>query len=91
MPTAAAQGSRIVTGSARGFIAPAGLPAAVAQRLSAALERAIGSEEHRQRMRELGLPIRYMSPAEFSRYWEAEERNLAPLVQDVVSSGTAAN
>ena len=33
VPTAVAQGSRIVTGSARGFIAPAGLPAAVAQRL----------------------------------------------------------
>ena len=89
--TAAAQGSRIVTGSARGFIAPAGLPAAVAQRLSSALERAINSEEHRRTMRGLGLPIRYMNPAAFGRYWEAEERSLAPLVRDVVSSGTAAN
>ena len=42
-------------------------------------------------MRELGLPIRYMNPEDFSRYWEAEERSLAPLVQEVVSSGTAAN
>src|SRR3954468_11655381 len=73
VPTAVAQGSRIVTGSARGFIAPAGLPPVMAQRLSSALERAIGSDEHRQRMRGLGLPIRYMNPEEFSRYWEAEE------------------
>lgn len=91
VPTATAQGSRIVTGSARGFIAPAGLPVAVAQRLSAALERAIGSKEHRQKMRELGLPIRYMNPAEFSRYWDAEERSLASLVHEVVSSGTTLN
>jgi tripartite-type tricarboxylate transporter receptor subunit TctC len=90
VPTAAAQGSPIVTGSARGFVAPAGLPTPVEQRLVQALERAIGSEEHRRKMRELGLPIRFMGPTEFRRYWDAEEQNLAPLVHEVVTSGVAA-
>ncbi|MBV1796663.1 tripartite tricarboxylate transporter substrate binding protein [Siccirubricoccus sp. G192] len=89
VPTAAAQGTRIVTGSARGFIAPAGLPAEVEARLAQALERAITSPEHRQKMQELGLPIRFMGPEEFRRYWTAEEASLAPLVHEVVGSGAA--
>jgi hypothetical protein len=32
-----------------------------------------------------------MHPAEFSRYWDAEERSLASLVHEVVSSGTTLN
>ncbi len=89
--TATAQGTPIVTGSARGFIAPAGLPPAVAAALAGGLERAILSAEHQQKMRDLGLPIRFMNPGQFRAYWNAEETALAPLVQEVVSTGAAAN
>lgn len=90
IPTAAAQGWSIVTGSARGFVAPAGLPPAVEARLAEALRSAILSDEHAAKMRELGLPIRYMDPARFRSYWDEEERRLAPLVHEVVTSGAAA-
>lgn len=90
IPTATAQGTRIVTGSARGFIGPAGLPPAVEAALGGALERAILSDEHQSRMRDLGLPIRFMNPATFRRYWAAEEAALGPLVHEVVTTGEAA-
>ncbi len=90
IPTATAQGTRIVTGSARGFIGPAGLPAAVEHALAGALERAILSDEHQRRMRDLGLPIRFMNPASFRAYWAAEETALGPLVHEVVTTGEAA-
>ncbi len=90
IPTATQQGWRIVTGSARGFVAPAGLPAAVEARLAQALEVAIHSPAHQARMRDLGLPIRFMNPASFRAYWDEEERTLGPLVQEVVTSGEAA-
>ncbi len=90
VPTATAQGTRIVTGSARGFIGPAGLPAAVEAALAGALQRAILSAEHTTKMRELGLPIRYMNPMTFRAYWAAEEAALGPLVHEVVTSGEAA-
>jgi tripartite-type tricarboxylate transporter receptor subunit TctC len=73
IPTATAQGTRIVTGSARGFIGPAGLPPQVETALAGALERAILGAEHQGKMRELGLPIRFMNPATFRQYWAAEE------------------
>ena len=90
VPTAAAQGTHIVTGSARGFIGPAGLPPAVEASLAGALERAILSAEHQRRMSDLGLPIRFMNPAEFRRYWSSEEVALAPLVHEVVTTGAVA-
>ncbi|MBL6457480.1 tripartite tricarboxylate transporter substrate binding protein [Belnapia sp. T6] len=86
VPTAASLGTPIVTGSARGFVAPAGLPPEVERVLAAALERAITGAEHRRKMEELGLPIRFMGPAAFRDYWIAEEAGLAPLVRDALAA-----
>ena len=88
VPTAASLGTAIVTGSARGFIAPAGLPAEVERSLALALERAITGAEHRQRMQELGLPLRFLGPAAFAAYWTAEEAALAPLLREVLGGGS---
>jgi tripartite-type tricarboxylate transporter receptor subunit TctC len=89
VPTAASLGTRIVAGSARGFVAPAGLPPEVEAALAQALERAITGAEHRQKMRELGLPIRFLGPAAFRDYWAAEEAALAPLVREVLEGKAA--
>lgn len=89
VPTRAALGTPLVAGSARGFIAPAGLPPEVARRLAEALERTITSREHEARMRELGIPIRYLGPAAFARYWRDEEETLRPLVAELTREGRA--
>jgi tripartite-type tricarboxylate transporter receptor subunit TctC len=89
VPTATSLGTPIVTGSARGFVGPAGLPPEVTGKLAEALEAAITSPEHQRKMQELGLPVRFMSPTEFRAFWTAEEAKLAPLVREVVGSGAA--
>jgi tripartite-type tricarboxylate transporter receptor subunit TctC len=89
VPTARSLGTDIVTGSARGFVAPAGLPPEVERSLAQALERAITGPEHQQKMQDLGLPIRFMGPAAFRDYWAAEEATLAPLVREVLGDTAA--
>ncbi len=89
VPTLASLGTPIIAGSARGFIAPAGLPPEVRDRLAEALRRAITSAEHAERMQALGIPIRYLGPADFARYWAEEEATLAPLVAALASDGRA--
>lgn len=80
VPTAASQGFDIVAGSTRGFVAPAGLPDDVKRTLAGALERAILSREHAERMRTLAIPITYQGPEGFARYWAEEEAVMRPLL-----------
>lgn len=87
VPTAAAQGFDIVAGSTRAFVAPAGLPAGLKLAWAGALERAILSPEHREKMEQLAIPITYRGPEEFARYWELEEAALVPLMQALLRPG----
>jgi tripartite-type tricarboxylate transporter receptor subunit TctC len=84
IPTATAEGVPLVMGSARGFVGPAGMPAAVTARLAAGLAAAIAAPEHAARMRDLGLPIRFMDPGAFTAFWSEQEALLRPLVLDAV-------
>lgn len=85
--TAVAQGYDIVAGSTRAFVGPAGLPTQVQARLAQALERAIASPEHAERMRQLNIPITFQGPEGFARYWMEEERTLGPLVAELTREG----
>ncbi len=87
VPTARAQGYDIVAGSTRAFVGPAGMPAEVRQRLVAALGRAIGSEEHRDKMAQLNIPITYQDGDGFARYWQQEETTLRPLIEELTREG----
>jgi tripartite-type tricarboxylate transporter receptor subunit TctC len=51
-----------------GIFAPAGVPAAAADRLHAALRRALSNETVRERYRSMGVDIMDMSRAEFAAY-----------------------
>ena len=55
-----------------GIFAPAGLPAPVADKLTAALQRALSNETVRERYRSMGVDIMEMSRAEFSAYVRAD-------------------
>ncbi|MBW6400066.1 tripartite tricarboxylate transporter substrate binding protein [Roseomonas sp. HJA6] len=87
VPTARAQGYDIVAGSTRAFVAPAGLPPEVKDRLATALERAILSPEHAEKMRQLNIPITFQGPNGFAAYWEEEERTLRPLIEELAREG----
>ncbi|MBR0671500.1 tripartite tricarboxylate transporter substrate binding protein [Neoroseomonas soli] len=87
VPTARAQGYDIVAGSTRAFVGPAGMPPEVQARLAGALERAIRTPEHEERMRQLSIPITYLGPEGFAAYWAQEERELRPLIEELARAG----
>ena len=55
-----------------GIFAPAGVTAPVADKLTAALQRALSNETVRERYRSMGVDIMEMSRAEFSAYVRAD-------------------
>ena len=84
VPTFEQQGYKLYEASARGFSAPAGTPKEIVDILSGAMKSAVATEEHKKRMADMGLTLRYMDPAGFARFWseyEATLRELLPLTQ----------
>jgi tripartite-type tricarboxylate transporter receptor subunit TctC len=72
-------------GTFTGIFGPAGMPAAVTEKLHAALKKALGQETVREKYRSMGVEVMDMSQADFSAYvrtdfekWRlvAKERNI---------------
>ena len=79
------QGYKIYFGSSRGFAAPAGTPKETVNILSKAIGNVIKTEDHKQKMQNMGLTLRYMDPSGYQKYWdefEAKLRELMPLIHN---------
>ena len=79
------QGYKLYEASARGFSAPAGTPKEIVDILSGAIKTTVATEEHKKRMADMGLTLRYRGPADFANYWseyEASLRELLPLTKE---------
>jgi len=79
------QGYKLYSSSSRGFAAPAGTPEEVVDILSGAIKKVVATEDHKKRMADMGLTIRYMDPAQYSKYWneyEATLKELLPLTKE---------
>lgn len=74
------QGYKLYNSSSRGFAAPAGTPKAVIDVLSGAMKRVTASEDHKKRMADMGLTLRYMDPAQYNAYWSEYEKTLIELL-----------
>jgi tripartite-type tricarboxylate transporter receptor subunit TctC len=74
-------------GTTHAVVCPAGLPPDVQLRLAGALEPAILSPEHGERMRQLNIPITFEGPTGFTAYWAAEECQLRPLLAELLREG----
>lgn len=81
VPTLQEQGYSVLWASARGYSLPAGTPKEVVDILSNAFNKAINSEEHKQKAAEAALPLRYMDPAQYAAYWEETEAAVKPLME----------
>lgn len=64
----------------RGYIAPAGVPQGVADVLVSAIKKVVPSPEYAQKMADLGIEVRYMSPADVVTYWANEEDQVKQLI-----------
>lgn len=82
-PTLKEQGVDVVSATARGYSAPAGLPAGVATELEGALRKAIQDPAVAAKMKELGLQTNYLSAADYKAFWGEQEetvKSVLPLV-----------
>jgi len=80
-----AQGYKLISSSSRGFSAPAGTPEEIVNILSDAIKKAVATDEHRKRMKEMGLTLRYLDPAQYAKYWDEYEttiKELLPLTKE---------
>ena len=83
--TIESQGYKLIAYSARGFVLPAGTPKEVVDTLSNAFKKVIASEEHKKRMMEMGLTLRFMDPVQYGKYWDEYEttvKELMPLTKE---------
>ncbi|MCL4535412.1 MAG: tripartite tricarboxylate transporter substrate binding protein [Bacteroidetes bacterium] len=81
--TMESQGYKLYHQNSRGWSAPAGTPMEIVDTLAAALKRAMDSPEHKQKMDEQGVELRYMNPTEFGAYWEETEVQVKQLMESV--------
>ncbi len=65
----------------RGYIAPAGLPKNVEDRLVTAIKNVVPSEEYAKKMADLGIEVRYMAPGNVEAYWANEEAQVKQLIE----------
>lgn len=85
VPTFEEEGFDVEAGTVRGYSAPAGLPEDVAEKLEAALKKAIEDPEVVQKMEDLGLQTDYLSAQDYTDFWaqqEADFKEVLPLVQE---------
>jgi tripartite-type tricarboxylate transporter receptor subunit TctC len=68
--------------SATGILAPAGTPREIVARINAAINRALATEEVRQRLNAQGFEPAPMSPEEFGAFLASEVRKYAKLIQE---------
>ena len=81
VPTIAEQGvPGFESGTWQGLLVPAGTPNDVVAKLSAELTRIIRSPEVRSRLSAQGAEVHTMSPAEFSTFFDREQKRWAEVV-----------
>ena len=80
MKTFEEQGYKLYSSSSRGFAAPAGTPKEIVDILSGAIKKVVATEEHKKKMADMGLTLRYMDPAQYAKYWDEYEATLKELL-----------
>ncbi|MBG6182775.1 tripartite-type tricarboxylate transporter receptor subunit TctC [Arthrobacter sp. CAN_A214] len=85
VPTFAEAGyDEVVTGSARGYVFPAGTSEDKVERISTAIGNIMEDPEFQQEMKDLGLAPEYKNADEYSQFWDETvetTRELLPLLE----------
>ena len=73
--------ARLVAENFVGISGPAGMPAAAANRLNAAVNEAVSDPKFIARLEELGFAARTMTPAAFTTFVQKQVADFAPAVK----------
>ena len=85
-PTLTELGLPIIGASARGIAAPKGTPKEIVQILEAAFRKAVEDPDHVKKMDEMGLPLRFMGSAEYSKFLEEEYKKYEVLIPEAAKA-----
>ena len=80
--TLEAQGFKLYVYGATGMAAPTGTPGPVVDILTKAIKKACENEGFLKKMDEMGFPIQYMDPEEYTKFWSDIDQNVAPLIKE---------
>jgi tripartite-type tricarboxylate transporter receptor subunit TctC len=70
----------VISSSSRGFSAPAKVPKDIVNILSGAIKKVVASEEHKKKMADMGLTLKYMDAAQYAKFWEEYETTVKDLM-----------
>lgn len=82
-PTFKESGYDVEEGTARGYVAPAGLPDDVAKKLEDAFAKAIQNTDVIEQMDKLGLPTAFLDSADYIDYWKKQEDTYKELLPEI--------
>lgn len=83
VPTAKSQGIDMTSGVLRGFACPKGTPKEFVDQVSAAVKRVADSPESQEKIKKLGIELRYMNADEYGKYWDGETERVKSLFQKI--------
>jgi tripartite-type tricarboxylate transporter receptor subunit TctC len=86
VPTFESQGYPMVQLTARGYMVSSKTPPHILEVLQSATKKALGDPEVIKRMTDIGVPFRYMPPAEAAEYWANMESEIEPLVKEALDA-----
>lgn len=66
-----------------GLFGPADMPPDVTQRLHGAIEILSRSESFLSGMRNSNLPVTFMGPEDFAKYWEQDATRMRQLIREI--------
>ncbi len=82
VPTLKEQGVNVAFNFWNGIAAPKGLPAAEKARLAAGLKEMINTPAFKKDMENVGMPVEYLGPDEFSEEWIEDNAGLTKSVKE---------
>jgi len=78
--TAQAQGVNLFSSTGRGLVLPAGTPQHIVTLMTNAVKKAMADADHKRKMDDSMLTLRYMDPDQFTKYWVEFEEQVSPLM-----------
>lgn len=80
VPTLKELGIDVQSYSARGLAAPKGTPQEIVKILTDAFKKGMENPEHLQKMKKLGLQVKYMGPDEYKAFLKNDEKKVKELM-----------
>ncbi len=81
VPTLKEKGIQLLSSSTRGYAMPAGTPMAIVKFMETSIQKAMDDPDHKKRMKDAGLTLKFMGVEEYTRFLEGENNRAKELVK----------